>query len=423
MPDESAFARQLKIALEGNNRPYFDPLALFDQVRLGVRTTLPLFGNLKESGSHEGGSFLFFLRDAAAVKDEATAKVSSAQAPPESPARTQSPPATQPSARKLPTSAPFSTAGLPSVSVKTGTLAPIGSPYETALKKVAQLWLTLTNGKITMKLYSGGTVGDEADMIQKVRIGQLDCAVLSFNGLASLNPCFSCLTIPLLVRSETEYSYLTGRLLPVLNRQLDGTGFTVLAYWNAGWSYLFSRTAVSSPVDLRRLKLMIAASPDSEDAKLMRELNIPIVPLRTTDSMDALQSGMADAFITSPLTAAANQWFGLTPYMSQFRWGPYPAALVVGSRFWDRVPSNFQTLLKESTQYLLEERAAESLTADDDAVKVMQKYGLKTVSVSTETMGEWETLFKNAARYVLDNSVSPSVASEVRDYIARRRGR
>jgi Tol biopolymer transport system component len=67
VPDASSFARQLKLALEGNRQPYLDCLMLYDQVRLGVSGSLPLFGALKDAGHQEGGSFLFFLKEESAA--------------------------------------------------------------------------------------------------------------------------------------------------------------------------------------------------------------------------------------------------------------------------------------------------------------------------------------------------------------------
>ena len=62
VPDKSPFTQQLKLALEGNTSPYLDPLMLYSQIRLGVKSTTPLFGDLKDSGHQEGSSFLFFLK-------------------------------------------------------------------------------------------------------------------------------------------------------------------------------------------------------------------------------------------------------------------------------------------------------------------------------------------------------------------------
>jgi hypothetical protein len=63
VPDESQFTRQLKLTLEGSNAPYLDPLMLYNDIRLSVTQSTPLFGDLKDSGHQAGSSFLFFLKD------------------------------------------------------------------------------------------------------------------------------------------------------------------------------------------------------------------------------------------------------------------------------------------------------------------------------------------------------------------------
>ncbi|MCX8013709.1 MAG: InlB B-repeat-containing protein, partial [Rectinema sp.] len=65
VPDESAFTRALVRLLEENTRPYVDPLMLFNDIRLTKDlTTSPLLGTLKETDSQEGGSYIFFLKQA-----------------------------------------------------------------------------------------------------------------------------------------------------------------------------------------------------------------------------------------------------------------------------------------------------------------------------------------------------------------------
>ena len=65
MPDQSEFARQLKIVLRDNDEPFLDALMLYGKVRLGISKTSPLFGDLKDSGHQDGASYLFILKDAA----------------------------------------------------------------------------------------------------------------------------------------------------------------------------------------------------------------------------------------------------------------------------------------------------------------------------------------------------------------------
>ncbi len=67
VPDQSEFARQLIRALRENQSSYVDPVMLYEQVRLGVRTTLPLVGNLQSADHQDGASFLLFLKGGAAT--------------------------------------------------------------------------------------------------------------------------------------------------------------------------------------------------------------------------------------------------------------------------------------------------------------------------------------------------------------------
>jgi hypothetical protein len=62
VPDRSEFCRLLKMALEKNKNAYLDPVMLFNEIRLGVRKTIPMIGNLKETGHQDGASFLLFLK-------------------------------------------------------------------------------------------------------------------------------------------------------------------------------------------------------------------------------------------------------------------------------------------------------------------------------------------------------------------------
>lgn len=63
VPDNSSFCQMLKIVLKKNTSPYLDPMMIFNEIRLGVTETTPLFGSLKGSGHQEGASFLLFLKE------------------------------------------------------------------------------------------------------------------------------------------------------------------------------------------------------------------------------------------------------------------------------------------------------------------------------------------------------------------------
>jgi hypothetical protein len=62
LPDSSNFARQLKLALRENKKPFLDPFMLYSEIRLAITETLPMFGFLRGADHQKGASFLFFLK-------------------------------------------------------------------------------------------------------------------------------------------------------------------------------------------------------------------------------------------------------------------------------------------------------------------------------------------------------------------------
>ena len=63
VPDISDFALQLKSILKRNQNRFLDTLMLYNEVRLGVASSIPLLGALDGTGHQEGASFLLFLKE------------------------------------------------------------------------------------------------------------------------------------------------------------------------------------------------------------------------------------------------------------------------------------------------------------------------------------------------------------------------
>src|SRR5580692_4560323 len=67
--------------------------------------------------------------------------------------------------------------------VKIGTLAPGDSPWAKEFKRLAADIESDTGGELKLDFQWNGQAGDEALMVQKLRIGQLDAAAVTALGL------------------------------------------------------------------------------------------------------------------------------------------------------------------------------------------------------------------------------------------------
>ena len=73
-------------------------------------------------------------------------------------------------------------APLTAQSLKIASLAPDGSPWDKALKRLALEWQQVSGGRVTVKIYGGGIAGDEPDMLRKMRINQIQGAAMTGSG-------------------------------------------------------------------------------------------------------------------------------------------------------------------------------------------------------------------------------------------------
>ena len=71
--------------------------------------------------------------------------------------------------------------------IRLGTLVPKGSRWHQILLNMGEEWKKASGGKIELKIYPGGEQGDEPEMVQKLRIKELQAVALSGAGLSGID--------------------------------------------------------------------------------------------------------------------------------------------------------------------------------------------------------------------------------------------
>ncbi len=275
--------------------------------------------------------------------------------------------------------------------VKLGTVAPEGSPWHDALLEVAQTWNRVSGGKVKLRIYAGGVAGDETDMIRKIRIGQLHAAALTSAGLMEIEPDIEAMTFPMVVRNDAELERVLTRIGPKWEKSLRAKGFELLSWSSAGWVRFFAKEPVVTPDDMRRRKLFFWGS-DALYIELLKKSGFHPVPLSVGDLLPSLQTGLVDAFAAPPVAALAFQWFGLAPNMTDIKWQPLPAAIVISRRKWERIPPDLRPALRKSARKAGLRFQTESKRLETEAVEAMVKKGLKVIDVSPDVLADWREM-------------------------------
>ncbi|MBN2656972.1 MAG: TRAP transporter substrate-binding protein DctP [Spirochaetales bacterium] len=287
----------------------------------------------------------------------------------------------------------FFTAGpLASLTVKLGSVVPAGSDWDMALKQMALEWKQITGGQVNIKIFPGGIAGSEESMIQKMRINQLDMAVLTAIGMNKIVPETFVLSLPFLVENDEEVNFLLETVAPEFNEDFNGKGFEVLMWSSTGWVKFFSREKATSPDMLRKQKIAV----DGDETEMMdawKSLNFHVIPMGINSTLSGLQSGMIDAFYAPPMGAAAYQWFALTPHMNNMPLSPLLGGVVISSRTWSRIPEQYHEELKEAVERANRKFNISSREMNDQALDIMIDYGLQVDDVTESERQQWIELF------------------------------
>jgi TRAP-type C4-dicarboxylate transport system substrate-binding protein len=231
-------------------------------------------------------------------------------------------------------------------------------------------------------------------MIRKMRVGQIQAAAITGIGLAYLEPSFYALHIPMMYESDEEFDSVRDRYAPVLERMMEEKGFVVLNWGDAGWVHFFSKTPVITPAEAKALKLF-QWSGNTNLLQLYKETGFHPVPLSTNDLLPGLQTGMVNAYSTTPLVSLAFQWFGLAPNMADLRYAPLTGATVIEKQAWEKIPAGLRPKLLEASRRAGLRLRAEIRRLNQEAIAVMVKNGLKIHKVPPEVQAQWRKMVED----------------------------
>ncbi len=299
--------------------------------------------------------------------------------------------------------------------IKMATLAPEGSSWYKVLQKMGEGWKRATDGAVTLRIYPGGVSGDEDAVIRKIRVGQLQAAAVTGIGLSYLDKSFYALHVPMMYASDEEFDYVRDKLSPVLERRLEEKGMIVLNWGDAGWVHFFAKKPFTRPSEVKAMKLFVW-SGDTNLIQLYKEAGFNPVPLSAIDILPGLQTGLINAFDTTPLAALAFQWFGLAPHMADLRWVPLTGATIIDKKAWLGIPQNLRPKILEAAREAGNGLRHEIRLLNDEAVKVMVKNGLKVNHVPPAVETEWRKVVEDIYPRIRGKIVPEDVFDAARKY-------
>lgn len=316
--------------------------------------------------------------------------------------------------------APVATAQKATV-IKIATLAPEGSSWIRTLKIINADISKKTNKQVRFRIYPGGVLGDEKDMLRKMYIGQIQGAVLTSSGLSAIFHEMDVFQIPFLFENHNEVDYVIDKMDAFFKKGFEDKGYIMLGWSEGGFIRLMSTIPVDTLEKLKKARVWTWSDSPMAQA-VFDEARVSGIPLTVPDVLVGLQTGLVDVVYAPPSGAIALQWFTKTKYITDVPLMYLVGGFVVKKNVFNKISPAHQNVIRESFKQHLEELKLVIRKENQEALKVMAKHGLKILKPTDDQINEFKALSSKAMRRLKENSFSQKVHQEVLGHLNTFRG-
>ncbi len=288
-----------------------------------------------------------------------------------------------------------SSARAQTVTIKMATLVPTNSSWFLVLKEVADKWNKLSNGRVKVILYGGGTKGDDPEVVQAMRLGELQGAVLTSVGVAEIEKSVYAMSIPMAYDSYEEVYAVLDKMRPRLEAAMEAKGFILLNWADAGWIHFFTKSPVATPDDLKKLILFQWAG-DPNSLEIWKAAGFNVRPAAVTDLPTGLSTGLFQACSMSPQVAQIGRYYEKAKYMTDLRWALLLGATVIKKDTWAQVPADVKPAMIKAMQEAGARLQNDIRQSSDRDIAAMKSAGLTVVPVDARARELWRAAAENA---------------------------
>jgi TRAP-type C4-dicarboxylate transport system substrate-binding protein len=300
--------------------------------------------------------------------------------------------------------------------IRIATLAPrqssLGDIYQTfkiGMKKA-------TNGAVNVKMYYGGIAGDEITVVRKMRVGQLDGALITSTGLSALVRQVLVMEAPGLIRSYPELDAVREDLAPQFEALFEKAGYKLVAWGDAGKTRIFSTAKIFGPSDLRNMRPWVWRHSATMRA-FIKATGANGVLLNLPEVYSGLQTGIIDTIIASSVGVLAFQWHTKLKTMAKQAGGIVTGAFVIRLDHLATLPQEARDYLDAVSGETEDRLRVEGRKIDDEAAVMLSKK-LKVVNLF-RAQRQWEEVQFTARESLVGRMYSRALLSRVQEILGK----
>lgn len=301
-------------------------------------------------------------------------------------------------------------------SFKIATLAPEGSGWLREMRAAADEVKQRTEGRVEFRYYPGGVMGDDATVMRKIRLGQLQGGALTASELSLVYPDAVVYGLPFLFENHAQISVVRAEVDPMLKSGVRDKGFEVLSISGVGFAYMMSSKPLQSIEHLRSGKVWVPNS-DKIAERTFTSGGVSPIPLPLSDVFTSLQTGMIDIVGNTPAGAIALQWHTRIKHLFDAPLAYVVGFVVLDNRSFARLSEPDRAIVLEAFGKASQRLDVENQRADLSAMAALKAEGVAVFTPDAAELARWREVGLSVRRSLVERK---ELSAEMVDAVVSR---
>ena len=257
----------------------------------------------------------------------------------------------------------------------------LNSGYSIAYDIFSAKLKQLSGGKMLVDQYPGAQLGQEPQLLQLVKAGDLDFAIVSSANTATISPQAGVMSLHFLFRSPEHVmkSLADQRVYEAIRDMIDQTtqGIHAIGLGTQGVRNLYGKKEIRNVADLKGLKVRVQATA-TEDTMFpaygAQTVHMPFGSVYTS-----LQTGVVDFGENSINVYFVNKHYEVAPVISLSEHEANNAILWISDRLWQSLNAEQRKWVMEAGRDVSMQEPKRAFELENQALAKIRAMGVKVV--------------------------------------------
>lgn len=267
--------------------------------------------------------------------------------------------------------------------LRANTIGNEHSIHAVGLRTLKKLVEKRSEGRIEIKIYYSGALGDQRAGIESMQSGTIDIATVD-TPITTVDKVFGVFGLPFIFRDREHVDQvMKGPVGAWTAERLRKHNLEILAYMEGGFRQITNnKRPIYTPADLKGIKMR---TPSSQlRIRIFNTYGANSAALPYPELYSALQMGVFDAQENPAIEVKSNKFYEVQKYLSFTNHVYSVSYLLMGTSSFNKLPWDLQILMKQAGYETIAATVKAGKTVDEEIVELANSKGMKVNKANTE---------------------------------------